>query len=95
METRRSINRRNPKDCSSERQVAVAQLLAMGNLRLSAAYILAAWLTRPDLHPSMFLDTSSLSRRDKDTMWPVYKSLHGKCQIVGEVRVRVADDGSL
>ncbi|WP_419583785.1 hypothetical protein [Thiolapillus sp.] len=43
----------------------------------------------------MFLDTSSLRRRDKDTMWPIYQRLHGECQIVGEVRVRVADDGSL
>ena len=73
----------------------MAQLMAMGNLRMSAAHTLAAWLKRPDLHPSMFLHTSSLSRRDNDTMWPIYKRLHGKCQIVGEVRVRVADDGSL
>ena len=95
METIRNGNRRNPPDCSGPRQACVAQLIAMGNLRVSTALILAAWLKRPDFHPSMFLDTLSLSRRDKDTIWPIYTKLHGKCQIVGDVRVRVTDDGSL
>ena len=36
METRKSINRRNPHDCSSQRQVSVVQLMAMGNLKMSA-----------------------------------------------------------
>ena len=42
------------------------------------------------LNPATYIDTSSLSRRVKDTIW-----LHGTCQVVGEVRVRVADDGNL
>ena len=62
---------------------------------MSTAHVLAAWLKRPDLHPSVFLDTLSLSRRDKDTMWPIYTKLHGKCQIVGNVKVKVADGGRL
>ena len=62
---------------------------------MSTAHILSAWLERPDLHPSMFLDTLSLSRRDKDTMWPIYTKLREKCQIVGDAKVKVADDGSL
>ena len=62
---------------------------------MSTAHVLAAWLERPDLHPSVFLDTLSLSRKDKDTMWPIYTKLRGKCQIVGDVKVKVADDGSL
>ena len=76
MELRRSCSRRNSDDCSNQRQVSVAQLMAMGNLRVSAAHTLATWLKRPDLHLLMFLDISSLSRRDKDTVWPIYQRLH-------------------
>ena len=89
MELRKSSSKSNPDDCSDQRQVSVAQLMAMRNLKVSVAHTLAAWLKRPDLHPSMFLYTSSFSRRDKYTVWPIYQRRHGKYQVVGKVRVRV------